>query len=99
MTNLLSALPPGVLTAAVVSCLPVPATDLLWLGLLLVIIFYIIHNSTFTTDEKIVIYLFLAVLIEGTEKVPFFYDQNGKCLRFVTSLSANRLNKAKIDRK
>ena len=29
--------------------------------------------------------------IEGTEKVPFFYDQNGKCLRFVTSLSANRL--------
>ena len=37
--------------------------------------------------------------IEGTEKVPFFYDQNGKCLRFVTSLSANRLNKAKIDRK
>ena len=28
---------------------------------------------------------------EGTEKVPFFYDQNGKCLRFVTSLSANRL--------
>ena len=35
---------------------------------------------------------------EGTEKVPFFYDQNGKCLRFVTSLSANRLNKAKIDR-
>ena len=38
-------------------------------------------------------------LSEGTEKVPFFYDQNGKCLRFVTSLSANRLNKAKIDRK
>ena len=37
--------------------------------------------------------------MEGTEKVPFFYDQNGKCLRFVTSLSANRLNKAKIDRK
>ena len=36
---------------------------------------------------------------EGTEKVPFFYDQNGKCLRFVTSLSANHLNKAKIDRK
>ena len=35
---------------------------------------------------------------EGTEKVPFFYDQNGKCLRFVTSLSANRLNKAKIGR-
>jgi len=32
---------------------------------------------------------------EGTEKVPFFYDQNGKCLRFVTSLSANRLNKGK----
>ena len=30
-------------------------------------------------------------LREGTEKVPFFYDQNGKCLRFVTSLSANRL--------
>ena len=30
-------------------------------------------------------------IIEGTEKVPFFYDQNGKCLRFVTSLSANRL--------
>ena len=30
-------------------------------------------------------------LWEGTEKVPFFYDQNGKCLRFVTSLSANRL--------
>ena len=30
-------------------------------------------------------------LYEGTEKVPFFYDQNGKCLRFVTSLSANRL--------
>ena len=29
--------------------------------------------------------------IEDTEKVPFFYDQNGKCLRFVTSLSANRL--------
>ena len=29
--------------------------------------------------------------LEGTEKVPFFYDQNGKCLRFVTSLSANRL--------
>ena len=28
---------------------------------------------------------------EGTEKVPFFYDPNGKCLRFVTSLSANRL--------
>gem|GEM_PF-4816983 len=28
---------------------------------------------------------------EGTEKVPFFYNQNGKCLRFVTSLSANRL--------
>ena len=39
------------------------------------------------------------LFIEGTEKVPFFYDQNGKCLRFVTSLSANRLNKAKIDRK
>ena len=31
------------------------------------------------------------VFQEGTEKVPFFYDQNGKCLRFVTSLSANRL--------
>lgn len=31
------------------------------------------------------------VIGEGTEKVPFFYDQNGKCLRFVTSLSANRL--------
>ena len=30
-------------------------------------------------------------ITEGTEKVPFFYDQNGKCLRFVTSLSANRL--------
>ena len=30
-------------------------------------------------------------LPEGTEKVPFFYDPNGKCLRFVTSLSANRL--------
>ena len=30
-------------------------------------------------------------IYEGTEKVPFFYDQNGKCLRFVTSLSANRL--------
>ena len=29
--------------------------------------------------------------LEGTEKVPFFYDQNGKCLRFATSLSANRL--------
>ena len=34
---------------------------------------------------------FSALYIEGTEKVPFFYDQNGKCLRFVTSLSANRL--------
>ena len=32
-----------------------------------------------------------APMMEGTEKVPFFYDQNGKCLRFVTSLSANRL--------
>ena len=41
---------------------------------------------------------FSALPWEGTEKVPFFYDQNGKCLRFVTSLSANRLNKAKIDR-
>ena len=51
MTNLLCALPAGVHTAAVVSCLPVPATDLLWLGLLLVFKFYIIHNSTFTTDE------------------------------------------------
>ena len=30
-------------------------------------------------------------ITEGTEKVPFFYDQNGKCLRFVTSLSANHL--------
>ena len=55
MTNLLCALPAGVHTAAVVSCLPVPATDLLWLGLLLVFKFYIIHNSTFTTDEKIVL--------------------------------------------
>ena len=33
----------------------------------------------------------VAPIYEGTEKVPFFYDQNGKCLRFVTSLSANRL--------
>ena len=33
----------------------------------------------------------LALPKEGTEKVPFFYDQNGKCLRFVTSLSANHL--------
>ena len=72
MTNLLCALPPGVHAAAVVSCLPVPATDLLWLGLLLVFKFYIIHNSTFTTDEKIVIYLFLAVLIgrQGTCPTP-----------------------------
>lgn len=53
MTNLLCALPAGVHTAAVVSCLPVPATDLLWLGLLLVFKFYIIHNSTFTTDENL----------------------------------------------
>ena len=35
--------------------------------------------------------LSLSAMGEGTEKVPFFYDQNGKCLRFVTSLSANRL--------
>lgn len=72
MINLLCALPAGVHTAAVISCVPVPATDLLWLGLLLVFKFYIIHNSTFTTDEKIVIYLFLAVLIgrQGTCPTP-----------------------------
>ena len=37
--------------------------------------------------------------IESTEKVQFFKDQNEKCLRFITFLSTNRLNKAMIDRK
>ena len=36
---------------------------------------------------------------EGTEKVPIFNDQNGKCLRFITSPSTNRLSKAMLDRK
>ena len=36
---------------------------------------------------------------ESTEKVQFFKDQNEKCLRFITFLSTNRLNKAMIDRK
>ena len=40
-------------------------------------------------EERVAI--FHSLFKEGTEKVPFFYDQNGKCLRFVTSLSANRL--------
>ena len=47
-----------------------------------------------TTDVEPGYYLvgnFFSQYNEGTEKVPFFYDQNGKCLRFVTSLSANRL--------
>ena len=37
--------------------------------------------------------------IESTEKVQFFKDQNEKCLRFITFLSTNRLNKAMIGRK
>ena len=37
--------------------------------------------------------------IESTEKVLFFKDQNEKCLRFITFLSTNRLNKAMIGRK
>ena len=32
-----------------------------------------------------------ATHMRALKKSPFFYDQNGKCLRFVTSLSANRL--------
>ena len=36
---------------------------------------------------------------ESTEKVQFFKDQNEKCLRFITFLSTNRLNKAMIGRK
>ena len=36
---------------------------------------------------------------EGTEKVSIFKDQNGKCLRFITSPSTNRLSKAILDRK
>ena len=36
---------------------------------------------------------------EGTEKVSIFKDQNGKCLRFITSPSTNRLSKAMLDRK
>ena len=36
---------------------------------------------------------------ESTEKVLFFKDQNEKCLRFITFLSINRLNKAMIGRK
>ena len=36
---------------------------------------------------------------EGTEKVPIFKDQNGKCLRFITSPSTNRLSKAMLNRK
>lgn len=38
-------------------------------------------------------------LTEGTEKVPIFNDRNGKCLRFITSPSTNRLSKAMLDRK
>mgnify|MGYP006986467723 CR=1 FL=1 len=38
-------------------------------------------------------------LSESTEKVQFFKDQNEKCLRFITFLSTNRLNKAMIGRK
>ena len=41
--------------------------------------------------NRYVISKYVSFYLEGTEKVPFFYDQNGKCLRFVTSLSANRL--------
>ena len=37
--------------------------------------------------------------LEGTEKVSIFKDQNGKCLRFITSPSTNRLSKAMLDRK
>ena len=36
---------------------------------------------------------------EGTEKVPIFKDKNGKMLRFITSFSINRINKAVFDRK
>ena len=36
---------------------------------------------------------------ESTEKVQFFKDQNENCLRFITFLSTNRLNKAMIGRK
>ena len=36
---------------------------------------------------------------ESTEKVQFFKDQNEKCLRFITFLSTNCLNKAMIGRK
>ena len=36
---------------------------------------------------------------EGTEKVSIFKDQNGKCLRFITSPSTDRLSKAMLDRK
>ena len=36
---------------------------------------------------------------ESTEKVLFFKGQNEKCLRFITFLSTNRLNKAMIGRK
>ena len=62
------------------------------------------YDEAVLDDNQIEIYSLLSdstynpLYREGTEKVPFFYDQNGKCLRFVTSLSANRLNKAKIDR-
>ena len=45
------------------------------------------------------LFLTLAVLLESTEKVQFFKDQNEKCLRFITFLSINRLNKAMIGRK
>ena len=50
-------------------------------------------------EGKEMIYFFVARKSESTEKVLFFKDQNEKCLRFITFLSTNRLNKAMIGRK
>ena len=74
--------------------------------LLISIYFYYRHNGR---GEKVIDYYekskynkwynLLLLHIESTEKVQFFKDQNEKCLRFITFLSTNRLNKAMIGRK
>ena len=48
--------------------------------------------------QKLQLYKKAIRTMEGTEKVPIFKDQNGKCLRFITSPSTNRLSLAMLDR-
>ena len=58
---------------------------------------YLIQHSAGSGKSNSIAWL--TYRLESTEKVQFFKDQNEKCLRFITFLSTNRLNKAMIGRK